>query len=89
MLTQEMRAPGGMMLMTASGGTPIAADGTFRLPNITPGEYTLTVRAAADIGGTIVQESASVPIVANDADIDTIAIQTSSGWSEFPTPSWS
>ena len=81
MLTQEMRAPGGLMLMSASGGTAIAADGTFRLPNITPGEYTLTVRAAADIGGTIVQESASVPIVANDADIDTIAIQTSSGWS--------
>ncbi|PYR40270.1 MAG: hypothetical protein DMF93_11500, partial [Acidobacteria bacterium] len=66
MLTQEMRAPGGMMVMSASGGTAIAADGTFRLPNITPGEYTLNVRAAADIGGTIVQESASVPIVAND-----------------------
>ena len=81
MLTQSMRAPGGMMMMSAFGGTAIAGDGTFRIPNITPGEYALTVDASTDIGGTTVRESASVPIVANDADIDTIAIQTSSGWS--------
>jgi len=81
MLTQSMRAPGGMMMMSAFGATTIAADGTFRIPNITPGEYALTVEASADMGGTTVRESASVPIVANDADIDTIAIQTSSGWS--------
>jgi len=81
MLTQSMRAPGGMMMMAAFGGTAVAADGTFKIPNITPGDYTLNVQASTDIAGTIVQESASVPIIANDADIDTIAIQTSSGWS--------
>jgi len=79
-LTQSMRAPGGMMMMSAFG-TAIAADGTFKIPNITPGEYTLNVEASSDIGGAIVKESASVLIIANDTDIDTIAIQTSSGWS--------
>jgi len=80
MLTQPTRGPGFMMMMSF-GSASIAPDGTFKIANVTPGEYTLSVQTATDIAGTTVQEAAAAPIVVNDADIDTIAMQTSAGWS--------
>lgn len=79
-LRQSWRGPG-FGLFFGGQGSPIAADGTFTIRNLSPGEYTLQVQATADINGTSVQESANVPIVMNGVNVDNLAISTSTGWS--------
>ena len=79
-LRQSWRGPG-FGLFFGGIGSPVAADGTFTIRNLSPGEYSLQVQAAADINGTSVQESATVPIAMNGVNIDNLAISTSTGWS--------
>ncbi len=50
------------------------------MKNVAPGDYTLQVRAAIDVGGASVQEGASMPISVSDVDLDNLVLQTSSGW---------
>jgi len=87
-LAQEYRGPGFAMVFQGGTGSSVAADGTFTIKHVAPGDYTLQVRSAVEIGGATVQEAASAPIVVNDVDIDNVVLQTSSGWSvsgEFTT----
>ena len=58
----------------------MAADGTFRMTGLAPGEYKLSVRTAADINGVAVQEGAAATITVSGIDIDNLALITSSGW---------
>jgi hypothetical protein len=81
-VNQEFRGPNNTMMMGMPGAT-VAADGTFTIKNVAPGEYKLTVRAATEgkIPNMQVQEAAAVPIVASGVDIDNITLVTSAGWS--------
>ena len=76
---QEFRGPNQMFAMSTTGTTS-AADGTFRMTGLAPGEYKFSVRTAADVNGVTVQESAAATIVASGIDIDNLALVTSSGW---------
>ncbi len=79
-LGQEFRGPGQTFAMTSTG-TSVAADGTFRLTGLAPGDYKLSVRTTTDIGGVPVPESAGTVITVGGIDIDNLALITSSGWS--------
>src|SRR3989442_1472071 len=58
-VNQEFRGPNNTMMMGMPGAT-VAADGTFTIKNVAPGEYKLTVRAATEgkIPNMQVQEAA-------------------------------
>jgi hypothetical protein len=79
-LAQQYRSPG-TFLITINAGAQTANDGTFRIANVPPGEYSLQLRTSTEVGGTTVQEAATAPIVVNDVDIDTVTLMTSAGWS--------
>ena len=81
-MAQEYRGPGFALILQGGNGSPVAADGTFRMKNVAPGDYALQMRTTTiDAGGTSVQEGASMPIVVSDIDLDNVVLQTSSGWS--------
>ena len=80
-LAQEYRGPGFGMVFQGGEGAPVAPDGTFTIKHVSPGDYTLQVRSAVEIGGVTIQEAASASIVISDSDIDNVVLQTSSGWS--------
>ena len=81
-LLQEFAGPGtGMMMM---GGAAItAADGSFAIRNVSPGQYKL--RAVALVEGrapqSSVQETATLPIAIDGADASSISLVTSASWS--------
>jgi hypothetical protein len=75
-LTQETRGPEMMMMMSA-GNSPVAADGSFTIKNVPPGEYKLMARASGDKG----TEVATQPIVVNGVDLDNVSLTTMPGWS--------
>jgi protocatechuate 3,4-dioxygenase beta subunit len=79
-LLQEMVGPaGGVMMM---GGTAItAADGTFVIKNISPGQYKLRTQTLVEGRTPPVQEVATLPIAVDGADITDVSLTTSSGWS--------
>jgi Carboxypeptidase regulatory-like domain len=81
-VNQEYRGPNNMMMFGMSG-TTVAADGTFTIKNLAPGDYKLVVRAATE--GKIplqqVQETATAPITVSGVDLDNITLVTSAGWS--------
>lgn len=68
---QEVIGPSGGSVGTA-GNSPVAADGTFRIRDVTPGEYRLMAVGSGEI--------ALLPIVVR-ADIENIALVASAGWS--------
>jgi protocatechuate 3,4-dioxygenase beta subunit len=68
--------PMGSMTFTMRGGGQIKPDGTFRIGNLSPGEYVLHVNTATgptDMDG----ESASVPVSVGAEDLDGLSIVTS------------
>jgi hypothetical protein len=73
-LNQETRGPG-MMMMMGLGTSPVAADGSFIIRNVPPGEYKLAARLPGDKAG----ESAALPILVNGIDIDNISLTTVAG----------
>ena len=80
-VVQDFRGPGGMRMVNLQQGAPIAADGSFRIRNLPPGDYKVQVQNTTDVGGVGVQEAAAVPITIDGADIDNITLVTSVGWS--------
>jgi hypothetical protein len=68
------------MFMT-SASTRVAADGSFRVPDLAPGEYRLGVTSSTAVGDTSVNERAQVPITIDGVDLDNVILQTSTGWS--------
>jgi hypothetical protein len=81
LVMQAFRGPGFGMFLTSGPGATVAADGTFRVRNLPPGEYTVTTRTTTESGGVSEQETASVPIVLEGIDLDNVVLATSSGWS--------
>ena len=81
-VNQEFRGPNNMMMFGMSGST-VAADGTFTIKNLAPGEYKLVVRTSTEgkIPTQQVQEAAAAPITVSGGDIDNIMRVTSAGWS--------
>lgn len=78
---QQWRGPGFGMMMMGSDSAQTAADGTFRIKNLAPGEYTLRVQGTTEINGASVEESVSVPVVVSGVDLDNVALTSSAGWS--------
>jgi hypothetical protein len=63
--------------MSMAGSTRIAADGTWTLRDVPPGEYSL--RAQAPVGGERASESGTVRIAVQGADLSGLAISTDPG----------
>jgi hypothetical protein len=77
---QGYRGPIGGMFMVA-GQAAVAADGTFRIPNIPPGEYQLQVNTATEVNGVPIAEGAIQPVAATGTDVTNVSLMTSAGWS--------
>ena len=74
-LTQEMMGPdGGSMFII--GNTQSAADGTFKLRNVAPGQYILRATGSAGDRGS---ESASMNVTVLGADLDGLTLRTDAG----------
>ena len=74
-LTQEIMGPaGGTMFM--AGNTRAAADGTFKLRDIAPGQYILRASGQAGDRGT---ESAAIDLTVTGADISGITLGADAG----------
>jgi hypothetical protein len=58
-----------------------AADGSFVLKNVNPGQYKLRAQTLVDDKTPPVQEVATLPIAVDGADITDVALVTRSGWS--------
>ena len=71
-VSQQWRGPGFGMMTADRSGAQTAADGTFRIKNLAPGEYVLGVQGTTEINGANVQESASAPIVVSGVDLDNV-----------------
>jgi len=72
-LSQSTIGPnGGIVGPAAGGGAPVAADGTFTIKDVVPGEYTL-VAAGHD-------EVARFPLVVTAAGVDNLSLVGSPGW---------
>jgi len=68
-------------MMMAGGNAMTAADGTFTIRNVNPGQYRLRAQVLLDTKTPPVQEVATLPITIDGTDITDIALTTSSGWS--------
>lgn len=73
-LNQEFRGPGSMMMMGAAS-TTAAADGTWKLANVAPGEYKIEARPP-DTGS---QERATQTLVVDGVDLEGVTLATSAG----------
>ena len=78
-LGQSFRSPSGFMSMWGMEGTKVAADGTFTLKNVAPGEYNLSLRVPAT--GDAAAESASSVLVVGSTDVEGLVLTTSPGGS--------
>jgi hypothetical protein len=77
-LSDEISGPGGAMMMSA-GGSPVAADGTFALSNVQPGEYRIRAQPNPQSGGT--PEAVTQILVMDGHDVEGLQLVTSAGWS--------
>src|SRR5438132_5731150 len=78
-LTQQWRGPGFGMFIGAPG-SQTGPDGSFRIRNLAPGDYSLRVSGTTEINGASVQESASASLTVSGVDIDNLSLAASSGW---------
>ena len=76
-LGQSMRSPTGFMSMWSMDSAKVAADGTFTLRNVAPGEYTLNVRVPAT--GDAPAEAAAMNLSVGPADLEGVVLTTSTG----------
>jgi hypothetical protein len=60
---------------SGAANSPVAADGSFIIRNVAPGEYKLMARAPGEKNG----EAAALPILVNGIDIDDISLTTMAG----------
>jgi hypothetical protein len=74
---QSFRSPSGFMSMWGSEGTKVAADGTFTLRNLPPGEYQVSVRLPPV--GDAPAESAFTTVTLSGTDVEGVALTTSAG----------
>jgi hypothetical protein len=77
-LSDETAGPGGAMFMSA-GSSPIAADGTFAIPNVQPGEYKIQARPNPQSGAT--PEIVTQVLTMDGRDVEGLQLITTAGWS--------
>jgi len=77
-LSDETVGPGGGMFMSAGGG-PIAADGTFSIPNVQPGEYKIQARPNPQSGAK--PEIVTQLLTMDGRDVEGLQLATTAGWS--------
>jgi protocatechuate 3,4-dioxygenase beta subunit len=80
-LVQTLVGPAFGMLVTGGSATS-AADGSFTIDSVPPGEYKLqaqTTRETQTVQGTVL-EVATVPITLDGADVTNLSLTTSMGW---------
>jgi hypothetical protein len=75
-LSQEIVGPGGGSFMSV-GGTTIAADGSWRLRDVPPGEFQLTARSASNRDKPT--ETASMTLVVQGTDMEGIVLSADPG----------
>lgn len=81
-LSQELRGPnGGAVFMTAAPQVTTTSNGAFRLPNVSPGDYTLRASGTTNINGVAMQESTTTTVTVASVDLDNLILTASSGWS--------
>jgi hypothetical protein len=79
-LLQEVAGPNiGLMMM--GGNAMTAADGSFVIKNVSPGQYKLRAQTLMETKTPPVQEVATLPISVDGADITDVTLMTTSGWS--------
>jgi protocatechuate 3,4-dioxygenase beta subunit len=76
-ITQEFRGPTGPNVLDLGGGPLIAADGTFTVKNLPPGEYKLNVHAGRPGGN----EDGATTVEVNGVGREGVIVTTSAGWS--------
>ena len=79
-LVQELRGPGNVMMMGTQQAT-VAADGTFTLKNVTPGEYKVVLRTTIERDGASVPETAVALVTMNGVEINNLTLMATTGWS--------
>jgi hypothetical protein len=72
---QEVRGDSFASFGSAASG-PVAADGTFSIPNIPPGDYVLSAVSGRDTGEPDV---ARLPVTVDSVDLDNISLNGSAG----------
>ena len=70
-LVHELMGRGGGLVGSAGSGT-VAANNTFEIVGVPPGEYKLQATGP--------QELVTLPIVVNSVDVSNVALTTSAGW---------
>jgi hypothetical protein len=75
-VNSEITGPNGGSYSSA-GGTTVAADGTWRIRDVPPGEYQLT--ASSSNNRTRPSETAAITLVVQGADVDGIALVSDPG----------
>jgi hypothetical protein len=75
-MSQEFSGPGSSSSFGMSGAK-VAADGTWTIRNVSPGEYKLTLRAAGD--GDRAPEGATTTVVFGGEDLTGIVLVTTAG----------
>lgn len=79
-LVQTFRVVPGGRANYGGGNARVAADGTFTIKDLPPGEYKLQARGPSrDAAG--LEEAAARTVVINGVDVDHVALITSIGWS--------
>jgi hypothetical protein len=79
-LSQETVGPGGGMFMSAGGGM-VAADGSFTISNVQPGEYKIRATAAANREPGASPEIVTQVLTLDGRDVDGLQLMTTAGWS--------
>ena len=78
-LGQSLRSPTGFMSMWSMDSAKVAADGSFSLRNVPPGEYNLNLRVPA--AGDTPAESATLTLTVGGTDVEGVVLTTGAGGS--------
>jgi hypothetical protein len=79
-ISQETVGPGGGMF-TSAGGGPVAADGSFIISNVQPGEYKIRASTPANREPGALPEIVTQVLTLDGRDVDGLQLITTAGWS--------
>ena len=79
-ISQETTGTEGGMFTSVGGGS-VAADGTFSIPNVPPGEYKIRATAAGNRQAGAPAEIVTQVLTVDGQDIEGLRLTTTAGWS--------